>query len=326
MGAMNRLRGVLVTLIAGSFAFADPALALTNGTLEADSIVQVNTIFPVAIPPPAPGAFSQTMVASPPAIANSQFEHSFTSDNSVDIWTANIAMGAVSFAALASVASNNFGGGGPGAATALGTFTDDLVVNGPAGVTGGGTILLPLHVTGAVGIIANATPLLAEAGFSVFCATSPLTGSGSVCGGSNSIPFSVSVPHAPQFVFDHPQVVDLSLMLTVPFTFGQEFFLERQVWVSAGLDMPECDAPCSNEGTVEGRFDHTGVWGPAIVLDAAGQVVSGATIESGSGIDYLNPTGGTSGPSVPEPGTLAMLLAGCLGLALGPALASVARS
>jgi len=111
--------------------------------------------------------------------------------------------------------------------------------NPPPGVSGSGTILLPLNVTGSVGIVSTTVvgqpPILTQAGFSIFCATTTLAGpGGGVCGGSNPFGFSVSVPHPPQFIFDHSQPVDMSLLLTVPFTFGQEFLLDRQVWFTAG--------------------------------------------------------------------------------------------
>src|SRR5205807_3420688 len=110
--------------------------------------------------------------------------------------TANIAMGALSFGALVSAAGDNV----PSAATAVGSFVDDLIVTPPGGVSGSGTILLPLHVTGSVGVVSsepvNQPPILTQVGFSMFCATTTLSGPVSgICGGSNTIPFSVSLLH-----------------------------------------------------------------------------------------------------------------------------------
>ena len=320
---MNRPRAIPLVLIAAA-CLVPPALAVADGVLppnplQAESIIQFNPGVTVALPPPSPGSRSQTVGADPSNVATSLFEQSINFSNALDEGTANMAMGALSFAALLSVASNNFGGQGPGAATALGSFVDDLVVHAP-GASGGGSILLPLHLTGATSLVANAAPLRAQAGFSMFCATFPVAGGGNVCGGSNPFAFSVSVAHDPQFIFDLNQPVDMLLTLSVPFTFDQEFGLEREVWFTAGLVMPACDL-CSNGGTIEADFSHTGLWGPATVLDAAGQIVSGATIGSAAGLDYLNPTagppegppgGGTPPGSVPEPGSIALMLTALL--------------
>ncbi len=333
---VNRPGLAIAAITALVFCFlppSEPALALTMGVLppnplEADSIVQFLGISPVAIPPPAPGSFFQAVGANPPDFAKSLFQRSIldlcSTCQPIASGTANIAMGAVTFGAFVSAAGDNVAS----AATAVGSFVDDLMVNPPPGVSGNGTILVPLHVTGSVGIVSTTVvgqpPILTQAGFSIFCATSTLSGpGGGVCGGSNPIAFSVSVPHPSQFIFDHSQPVDMSLLLTVPFTFGQEFLLDRQVWFTAG-EIPQsiCD-DCHFQATVEGHFEDTGTWGAATVRDALGNVVPGATILSASGIDYLNPTAGPPKAAVPEPGTFAMLLAGCLLLALRPCWAYV---
>ncbi len=244
---VNRPGLAIAAITALVFCFlppSEPALALTMGVLppnplEADSIVQFLGVSPVAIPPPAPSSFSQAVGANPPDFAKSLFQRSIldlcSTCQPIASGTANIAMGAVTFGAFVSSAGDNVAS----AATAIGSFVDDLMVNPPAGVSGNGTILVPLHVTGSVGIVSTTVvgqpPILTQAGFSIFCATSTLSGpGGGVCGGSNPIAFSVSVPHPSQFIFDHSQPVDMSLLLTVPFTFGQEFLLDRQVWFTAG--------------------------------------------------------------------------------------------
>lgn len=325
---VNRLGLAMTAIIALVFSclpFSEPALALTMGvlppnTLEAESIVQFSGISPVAIPPPAPSSFSQTIGANPPTFANSSFQRSIldlcNGCQPLATGTANIAMGAATFGAFVEAAGTNVAV----ATTALGSFVDDLIVSPPLGVGGSGTMLLPLRVTGSVGIFASTPPvgqpaILTQAGFSIFCATTLLSGpGGGLCGGSNRFNFSVTGGNTPQFIFDHPQSVDMSLLLTIPFTFGQEFLLDRQVWFSAGVVGNEggCGNGCDLQGTVDGHFLDTGTWGAATVLDAAGHVVSGATILSASGIDYLSPNGGPPGATVPQPTTLAMLLVGCL--------------
>jgi hypothetical protein len=137
------------------------------GVLEADSIVQFNGISPVAIPPPAPSSFSQAVRANPPDFAKSLFQRSIldlcSTCQPVAFGTANIAMGAVTFGAFVSAAGDN----AASAATAVGSFVDDLMVNPPPGVSGSGTILLPLSVTGSVGIVfttvAGQPPILTQA-------------------------------------------------------------------------------------------------------------------------------------------------------------------
>jgi hypothetical protein len=309
-----------IALICCFLAFADAARALTSGvlppnTLEATSIVQFNGISFGAIPPPAPGSFVQGIGANPPDFATSLFERSVldicSTCQPLGAGTANISMGAVTFGAFVEAAIDNVNI----ATTALGSFNDDLIVNPPPFlpqlVGDKGTLLLPLHVTGSVTMVSSSPvgqpPTQLQAGFSIFCATTLLTGpGGGVCGGSNPIHFSVTGGNTPQFIFDHPQAVNMSLLLTVPFTFGQEFLLDREVWFNAGaLVGGQCDG-CHFQGTVDGHFGDTGVWGAATVKDAAGNVVSGATIISASGIDYFNPA--EPGPApVPEPSTLVLI-------------------
>ena len=115
---------------------SEPALALTMGVLppnplEAESIVQFSSISPVAIPPPAPSSFSQAVGANPPDFAKSLFQRSILdlcgTCQPVAFGTANIAMGAVTFGAFVSAAGDN----AASAATAVGSFVDDLMVNPP---------------------------------------------------------------------------------------------------------------------------------------------------------------------------------------------------
>ena len=330
---MQRLTiAAVIALVFSRLSFSEPALALTSGilpsnTLEATSIVQFSGISPVAIPPPAPSSFSQTMGANPPDFANSLFQRSVldicSTCQPLGAGTANMSMGAVTFGAVVEAAVDNVAI----ATTALGSFVDDLIVNPPAFLPqlagSSGTLLLPLRVTGSVSVVLSTPPAgappwgPAEAGFSVFCATTLVSGpGGAVCGGSNPFHFSVTGGNTPQFVFDHSQVVDMTLQLTVPFTFGQEFILDREVWFNAGVIAGLICDGCHYQGTVDGHFGDTGVWGAVTVKDATGHVVPGATIISASGIDYLNPTTGPPGSAAPEPGTLAMFLVGCLSLAL----------
>jgi hypothetical protein len=145
---------------------------LPANLLEADSIVQFNSISPVPIPAPAPSSFSQGVDANPPDFAKSLFQRSIldicSTCQPVAFGTANIAMGAATFGAFISGAGDYVAS----AATAVGSFVDDLMVNPPPGVGGSGTILLPLHVTGSVGIVSTTVvgqlPTLTQAGFPFF--------------------------------------------------------------------------------------------------------------------------------------------------------------
>lgn len=68
-------------------------------------------------------------------------------------------------------------------------------------------------------------------------------------------------------------------------------------------------------GIAEGDFLHTGVFQPARVLDANGNVIPNVAIISGSGFDYNNPFGGAT--AVPEPSFALLAGGGLLTIVLG---------
>jgi len=305
-----------IALISCFLAFSEPALAFTTGLLPpnplcANSYVQLNGFGPIPIPN-APGTFGQGNCVTPPDVANSIFEKSLP--GGVEIGEANMSMATQSFNALVEAGATSLPVVLGVSAAVFGSFEDQLIIGGG---TGSGTMIIPLHLTGAVSMVFSTPPagqpdwFAHEAGFSFACSTFGLMGGVASCGGSN---ISFLQGHA-QIVFDHPQTVNRTFPLTIPFTFGQEFILERDVMVSAGLVAPffTCDG-CSYGGTVIADFSHTGLWDPAIVMDASGHVVSNPTILSLSGLDYLNPAG--PGPAaVPEPSTLALICGA--GIAIG---------
>ena len=191
------------------------------------------------------------------------------------------------------------------AATA-GTFLDLVTITAPTVLaSGAGTLEIPLHITGSATtlgtVVGPGIPHTAEmtydfqslgtVTFGHAADTIGLTTTGEtiVCG-------PVACGPAPMS-FDRTVLVDL------PFTFGEQFYLKGVFAVDASFFL---NAPAGGflGGTSIADFAHTVTVGPARVLDAKGDVVAGATILSD--IDYF---AGTAA-AVPEPQTFALLTAG----------------
>jgi hypothetical protein len=307
----------VAALIACFLALPDPALAFTMGLLPpspvcASSVIQFEGVSAVPQPPPAPGSFAQTACVSAPDFANSLFSRAIPG---VLEGVANMSFGVGSFGALVTAAGTSLPDDPAAvvAVAAFGTIDDQLIISGGSGK---GTMLLPLRLTGSVGMTSVVPVAFIEAGFSFACGTISITtfGEGAACGGS----FKLDPGGEAQFVFDDPQTISRTFLMTIPFTFGDEFILRRTVMLAAGLGCVDCSA------TVSGDFRDTGVLEKATVLDSSGREVPGAIILSLSGFDYLNPATaeppGVPGPgpggSVPAPGTLAMVACGSIMLAL----------
>lgn len=89
--------------------------------------------------------------------------------------------------------------------------------------------------------------------------------------------------------------------LTVQFTFGVEYNLITNIGGGAGIAVTNASA------SAIGDFSHTGLLQPVRIFDSLGNPVVGATITSGSGLDYFNPQA-TAG--VPEPGSYWLVFCG----------------
>jgi hypothetical protein len=185
------------------------------------------------------------------------------------------------------------GTGGFGAEASVTTY-DNLTVSA------GSFLELPFHITGAATAVVLTIPTdakgvpVSDVEFSIGCSANPL-GSFIVHNCTQTLNFTSS------------QSVDTTLDLIVPFNDGQKFGLTLtptlEATVGSVSNFPDNPILVST-GQAIGDFSHSAVLGPAVVLDANMHPITGATITSDSGFDYLNPPGEPSSSAVPEPAAL----------------------
>jgi hypothetical protein len=194
-----------------------------------------------------------------------------------------------------------FGGGYSG-----GSYFESVLVTAPAGLHilpgDPGMFELPLHVHGTVTLDLAGFPNNASARFQL---------------GVNSVDTVTNIGHIEvnylqTWNSDHlTDTLNQDFTSFIPFTFGSPFYIgvtvNTEAWVgtigAGGVEV----------GFAESDFSHTGVFGPAIVFDQFGNPVTGATVTSDSGYDYLSPSGAVT--AAPEPGTLAPFALASIALA-----------
>jgi len=187
-----------------------------------------------------------------------------------------------------------------------GVFLDLLTITAPPALaSGSGTLEIPLHITGSATtlgtVVGPGIPHTAELIYDFQSLGTVTFGhSGDEIGLTTSgetVTCGAAGCGAAPVLFDKTVLVDL------PFTFGEQFYLKGVLAVDASFFL---GAPAGGilGGTSIADFAHTVTLGPATILDANGHVVAGATILSD--INYL---GGTAA-AVPEPQTFALLAAG----------------
>jgi hypothetical protein len=182
-----------------------------------------------------------------------------------------------------------------------GNFLDLLTILAPAFSGSAGKLVIPLHVTGSVSavgtVVGPGIPHTGELTYNLFddfghsngTIGLSTTGETLVCGpaacGSEGVPFNET------------------RLVQLPFTFGAEFELGGSFGVDASFFL---NAPPGPGGFIGGHttasFDHTVTFGPATVLDAAGNVITDVTIISD--IDYR--AGTRVATAVPEPPTASL--------------------
>lgn len=187
---------------------------------------------------------------------------------------------------------------GYGHSWAVTSLIDTLTVNGY-------TLILPLHLDGSVSIsYAVANPVSGIPGFvrlrmgcNASTDTSTQTNSCVLFGASPSL----------SYTWTSSTTVNVDLDFVIGTTPGVPFDFYWDTVLEADLGLPP------GTGTFAGDFSHTGLFGPAEVLDQNGNIISNPQITSANGYNYLDPSGPAS-ESTPEPGTIATLGAGLLGV------------
>ena len=194
---------------------------------------------------------------------------------------------------------------GQGPALGVGYTVDSDYGLGDTITTNGYSLVLPLHIDGSVNVtyeyptdipVSRTNP--PAVWLTVGCNYLPTPNRLEACGGFE------------REIFSEPASVNQDFRIVVPTVPGVPVDFSTTVDVEANVD-PEYIVGFA--GAI-GDFSHTGVFGPAEVLDANGNPIADPLIESSSGYDYLNPTGPVSG--VPELPTWAMLALGFAGLGL----------
>jgi hypothetical protein len=319
-------RSLLAALLAGVVFFAVlPAHASSVQSVCSGSAAGQLSFPPFAADPPVSGGVALPRCISGPGAVSS----SIASDGPPGYlpgflyWEARSTMSVdpasgIKFSGYAQVNFNDvrtdLGIGSVAGAT--GTFLDVVTITAPHVLaSGSGTLEIPLHITGSATtlgtVVGPGIPHTAEL-------TYDFQSLGTVTFGhvadkigltttGETITCGAAACGAAPVLFDQTVLVDL------PFTFGEEFALKGVFGVDASFFLNAPSAAFLG-GTSIADFAHTVTFGPARVLDANGDVVVGATIVSD--IDYF---AGTAA-AVPEPHTFALLTAG-----LGFGLAVVRR-
>jgi len=200
-----------------------------------------------------------------------------------------------------------FGGGSFGLyATAYGQDNGDAGVYSTVAVAdtltaNGYTIVIPITVDGTVDTpIKNSTYSTVGLHFGVGCTyTSNPQVLGTPCPGN----FQTNFTAGGQF--------QQTITLTIPTTPGAPVYVEFSAGLNADVytnQPPYVSGPQAPTAGETADFSHTGVFGPAEVLDQNGQLVSNGLVTSGLGFNYMDPTATTA--TAPEPATLWAVAAG----------------
>jgi hypothetical protein len=233
---------------------------------------------------PIPGQ-SVEVSATPPDVARSEKSYGFvdTTGPGSGNMSAMGAIGTGAFSGSTHVSLNQLGAYETQfTAQSSGELLDGLTVQFPSLEGTTGTLLVPVHVTGGISGTSSNDPVSAPAlpptinGSLVFFCT------GSFVGGCGSDSVFVTVDDGAAL-----QPFDQMFVMTIPFAFDQPVSFDVTFRLSAGLRGAHCCSADTFSGIVDGS--DRGIFGPATVLDANGDAVSGATIVSDSGYDYLAP-------------------------------------
>ena len=198
-------------------------------------------------------------------------------------------------------------------AATSGSFGDEITITAP-GVSGIAYLSIPIHVTGSVtaaGVYVGDPGVRHLADFSYRIYSSTCFGSvvcpsggfgisttGETLGGGGAGGGAVGVV---------PEDFDQVVVVKVPFTLGQTFQLSPSFSVEASIWLPFVPGAPTLGGLAAADFSHTVLFGPASVLDADGNPIPDATIESD--LDYFS-------GAVPEPSSSLLVAAAAAVLTL----------
>jgi hypothetical protein len=186
-----------------------------------------------------------------------------------------------------------------------GSFLDKVTISAP-GVSGQGVFVIPLHVTGAVSAVGTVAgsgiPHTGELTYSFLSAG--LTSFGRAQGTVGLSTTNETLVCGPAACGVAPVLFDQTVLVQLPFTFGEQFDLSGTFGVDASFFLNAATGGIL-AGSTTADFSHTLTLGPATVTDASGNPILGVTIASD--IDYL------AGTIVPEPSAAALLTATLMG-------------
>jgi len=307
--SMNARAAATPLLLAASiFVGASPAIASSLQSVCSSSALSQTPSDPFATDPPFTGFrhdFLPRCIAGPGSVSSG-----ISSDGGPVgfgpgslFWDAHSAItvdqATVRFSGYAQVTFNDIGAASQLASYAgtSGTFLDLMTILPPAGVSGHAELDIPMHITGsgsAVGTVVGAgIPHAADFTYDFRASSASFFEQATDTVGVHTTGETLRCNGAT--CAQAPVEFDRIVLLRFPFVFGEEFFFQGGLSVTASFFL-NSDSPGRISGSTTADFSHTMTFGPATVVDASGRVIDGVTILSD--IDYL---GAAAASPIPEP-------------------------
>ncbi len=184
------------------------------------------------------------------------------------------------------------------------SFVDSIAIHGPAGKTG--TLTGTLYFTGGIGASASGSPNAATNAGASYNFSASFFG--------QNVALSGSVLEATNGVSNSSNPAGGAFMVTAPISFGNDGWAIGSITMTAITQsessarpyQPFSGAPIiTADAHAAAGFGHTLYWGGISSLTVDGVELAGYDLASASGADYRFSTA-----AVPEPGSVALLLAG----------------